>query len=80
MLFGNFPSFSVLSKYVTSTSNLTNYFNFYVCLSFGLCVPCVQNLGPIPAVVSQNVTNKSYLVCVRVKNMYSGSPSDPWGP
>ena len=26
--------------------------------------PCVRKLAPIPAVVSQNVTNKSCLVCV----------------
>ena len=46
--------------------NLNNYFDFNVCLSFlRPCVfrPCVRKLAPIPAVVSQNVTNKSCLVC-----------------
>ena len=56
--------------------NLNNYFNFYVCLSF-LC-PCIRacfrKLALIPAVESQNVTNKSWLV--RVKNMHPKSPSD----
>ena len=50
--------------------HLNNYFNFHVCLSFlRLCVracvrACVQKLTAIPALVQQNVTNKSYLVCV----------------
>ena len=49
---------------------LNNYFDFHVCLSF--CRPsvrvclraCVRKLAPIPAVVSENVTNESCLVCV----------------
>ena len=43
-------------------AHLNNYFNFHVCLSFRC--PCVRKLAPIPAVVSENVTNKSCLVCV----------------
>jgi len=31
---------------------------------------------PIPAVLSQNVSNKSYLVYVESE---AGPPSDPWG-
>ena len=34
-------------------------------------------IAPIPSIVSQNVTNKSCLVCV--KNVHSGSHSEPWG-
>ena len=30
-----------------------------------LCVPCVQKLAQIPAVVSKNIANKSCLVCVK---------------
>ena len=45
---------------------LNNYFDFHVGLSFRVSVRrlCVRKLAPIPAVVSQNVTNKSCLVCV----------------
>ena len=39
--------------------NLNNYIKFHVCLS--ICKKLVQ----IPAVVSQNVTNKSCLICVK---------------
>ena len=42
-------------------SHLINYFDFQVCLSICLCV---QKEAPFPAVLSQNVTNKSCLVCV----------------
>ena len=48
-------------------SNLNNYFDFHVCLSFrpfSILRPCVQKLTSIPAVVQQNVMNKSCLVCV----------------
>ena len=49
-------------------SNLNNYFDFHVCLSFrrppsAVCA-CVRKLALIPSVVLQNVTNKSCLVCV----------------
>ena len=53
--------------------NLNNYFNFHVCLSFlrplssvlhvSVC-RCVRKITQIPAVLSQNFTNKSCLVCV----------------
>ena len=46
--------------------NLNNYFDFHVCLSFRSFVcPCVQKLTSVSAVVSQNDTNKSCLVCVK---------------
>ena len=35
---------------------------------------------PISTVVSQNVTNKSFLVVLRVRNTHFGSPSDSWSP
>ena len=41
---------------------LNNYFDFHVCLSFR--PPSVRKLTSIPAVIQQNVTNKSCLVCV----------------
>ena len=48
--------------------NLNNYFDFHVCLSFrrrpSVRRPCVRKITQIPAIVSQNVTNKSCLVCV----------------
>ena len=52
---------------------LNNYFDFHVCLSIRLSVvPSVRgsgsvrpNLTSIPASVTQNVTNKSCLVCVK---------------
>ena len=46
---------------------LNNYFKFHICLSFchrRPCVPLSQKLTPVPAVRSQNVTNKNCLVCV----------------
>ena len=48
-------------------SNLNNYFDFHVCLSFCLSTvhPFVRKLAPIPAVVLQNVTNKSCLACIK---------------
>ena len=43
--------------------NLNNYFDFNVCLSIRPSVrSCVRKLTPISAVVSQNVTDKSFLV------------------
>ena len=53
--------------------NLNNYFDFHVCLSFHPCIrpsvrpsvrACVRRIAQIPAVLSQNVTNKSCLVSV----------------
>ena len=49
--------------------NLNNYFNFHVCLSFHgpsslFCLPWLWKLDPIPAVVTQNITNISCLVWV----------------
>ena len=49
--------------------NLNNYFDFHVCLSIrtSFCHSgrYSQRLAPFPAVVWQNVTNKSCLVCVK---------------
>ena len=51
-------------------TNLNNYFDFHVCLSFRLRLrrrlrrACVRKLAPISAVRSQNDTNKSCLVSV----------------
>ena len=46
--------------------HLNNYFDFHVCLSIRPSViPSVRKLTPISAVVSQNVSNKSCLVCVK---------------
>ena len=60
------------------SSNLNNYFDFHVCLSihpfvrpFVRPVPSTQKLTSIPASVSQNVTNKSCLVCVKSKKYAS---------
>ena len=44
--------------------NLNNYFNLHVCLSLCLCVRHTLQLDLIPPVVSQNLTDKSCLVCV----------------
>ena len=57
------PSIQVIH----SLEYLNKYFDFHVCLSFrrpSAVHPCVRKLAPFPAVVSQNVTNKSCLVCV----------------
>ena len=57
------------------TPNLNNYFDFHVCLSFHRCPSAVRvslrKLAPIPASVSQTVTNKSCLVCVKSKKYAS---------
>ena len=48
--------------------HLNKYFNFHVCLSIRSVYPfrpCVRKLAQIPAVISQNVTNKSCLVGVK---------------
>ena len=50
-------------------NHLNNYFDFHVCLSFRASVrpsvrACVWKITQIPAILSQNVTNKSCLVCV----------------
>ena len=39
--------------------------------------PCVRKLAPIPTVVSQNVTNKNFLVCVMGEKYAFWSPTDP---
>ena len=48
--------------------HLNNYFDFHVCLSIRgsvVLVPSPQKLTSIPASVSQNVINKSCLLCVK---------------
>jgi len=50
------------------TLHLQKQFNFHICLSFGLSFPssvrvCVRKPTLFPPVVSQNVNNKSCLVC-----------------
>ena len=62
-----------------SDNTLYDYFNFNVCRSICLWFNlCVRKLTPIPAVFSQNSTNKSCLLCVKSEKMHSWSPSDPW--
>ena len=39
----------------------------------------VPKITSAPAGISHNVTNKSYLVCVKSENMHLGSPSDSSG-
>ena len=55
--------------------NLINYFDNHVCLSFGRPPSSirefVQKLTTMPAVVAQNVANKSCLVCVMSENYAS---------
>ena len=56
--------------YLSHVRNLNNYFDFHVCLSIRPFVRssvrvCVRKLAKFPAVVWQNVTNKSCLVCVQ---------------
>jgi len=57
--------------HVNVSTYLNNYFNFHVCLSFRLLRlfivlrPSVWKLTPVSAVGSQNVNNKSFLVCVK---------------
>ena len=51
-----------------TTENLNNYFDFHVCLSIRSSVRssvrlCVRKLAQFSAVLSQNVTKKSCLVC-----------------
>ena len=53
-----------------TTPNLINYFKFKACL-------CVWKLALIPAVVLQNVTDKSSFVGVMSISMYFGSPVEP---
>ena len=52
-----------LKEIMNWTIHLNNYFDFHVCPSIRL--PCVRNLTPLSVVLSQNVTNKSCLVCVK---------------
>ena len=57
------------SKIQVSPIYLNNYFDFHVRLSFRPFVrpfvrSCVRILYQFPTVISQNVTNKSCLVCV----------------
>ena len=50
---------------------LNNYFDFHVRLSIFPFRPCVRIITSIPAEVSQNVTNKDCLVCVKSKKYAS---------
>ena len=62
-------------KQVSKTySNLHNYFNLHFCSSFHSChVPSY-----IPAVISQNNTNESFLICVKSEKIcILGHPQDP---
>ena len=43
---------------------LNDYFNFHICLSIYPSF-CVRKLTPVSAVVSQYVTNKSFLACAK---------------
>ena len=53
--------------------HLNNYFDFHVCLSIrpSVRVPCVRNLTPLPAVLSQNIFYKSCLVCIKCEKYTS---------
>ena len=46
---------------IAGKSNLTNHFNFHVCLTFCLC----PSLSPIFENLSQKASNKSCLICVK---------------
>ena len=52
-------------------THLNNYFDFHVRLSIFPFRPCVRIITSIPAEVSQNVTNKDCLVCVKSKKYAS---------
>ena len=54
--------------------HLHNYFNIHVWQSLRRCHTVTL---PIPAVLSQNVKVAWYVM--RVKNMHSWLPPDPWG-
>ena len=60
---------------------LHTYFNLHVCPSVRRqqCLSRRSVLHPIPAIVSQNVTNKVVWYVLIVKNMHPGSPPDPSG-
>ena len=63
-------SYQFLAISNTLSTHLNNYFDFHVCLSFRPSVrpsvrASVRRIAQIPAVVSQNVTNKSCLVCAK---------------
>ena len=51
--------------------HLTIYFNLYICLSLWPVASgvCLTFKFPIPTVISQNVTNKSHLECVKSKKI-----------
>ena len=60
-----------LYVYILSIVHLNNYFDFHVCLSIrGSVLPSFRHsvcpkTSPNSCSLSQNVTNKSYLVCVK---------------
>ena len=56
---------------------LHNYFNIHVCPSSWRWLLRHPFILPIPAMLSQNVTNESSWCVLRVENMHSLSPSDP---
>ena len=69
--------------------HLNNYFDFQVCLSIRpsvhpwfcpFVVPSVRKLTSIPAVLSQNVTNQSYLECFESEKFAFCITPVPLGP
>ena len=56
---------------------LHNYFSIHVCPSSWRWLLRHPFILPIPAILSQNVTNESSWYVLRVENMHSLSPSDP---
>ena len=61
---------------------LNNYLNLHVCLSISPCF-CLSKCLNTSSDSSRCITKchkKVALYALRVKNMHSQSPSDPWGP
>ena len=56
----------LLHSQESSGTYLNNYFDFHVCLSFRRpsVRPSVRKITQVTAVITQNVTNKSCLLCV----------------
>ena len=63
------------------TKNLYNYLKLQECLSLRCLLPVYPTFEfSIPAVVSQNVTNKSCLVYILTNICIPGHSDPPWGP
>ena len=67
------PNFMTFSSIFYLTFDLNNYFDFHVCLFIcpSVCWSvslCDRKVAQFHAVVSQNITNESCLVCVKSEN------------